>query len=265
MLAGLTDVLFFGPRTVRVKRLPIVVQVLLYLTAAGLVALPIVWFAVAACRRYHVWIPFALAALVVHVLAKLMFTGSKHIQRRFSQIKSRHFFMKIWLIVEYVLFMWLVYLFYPLACILIPAVLWLLGVESFMGFNILYDLLMRHPTEFIMVGSIASYILFILGDGYKKIKAGFLPDYLGLYAVLTVMSGSMERAAIWFFGYIPIDSGGFLEAMSRIFAMSNDSMSLVASAMTLFFAIYSLYKTCGVEGEAETEASAEAETEAEEA
>ena len=253
MLSGFTDILFFGPRTARVKRLPWYIQLPLYLAAAAFVALPIIWFAVTECMRFHVWIPFALAALVIHALAKLMFSFSKHIQHRFSQIKNRRFFMKIWLIVEYVLFMWMVYLFYPLACILIPSLLWLMGIERFLGLEFLYGLLMRHPEQFVTFGSVASYILFILGDGYKKIKAGFLPDYLGLYAVLTVMSGAMERAAVWLFRYIPFDSGAFLTAISQIFTMSNDSMSLVASVMTLFFAIYSLYKTCGVEGEEDTD------------
>jgi len=253
MLMGFADLLFMGPRTARVKRLHPALQILLYAAAAGLVALPIVWFAVSECLQFGVWVPFVLAALVIHVLAKLMLVSSKHIQRRFAQIKSRHFFMKIWLIVEYVLFMWLVYLFYPLACILIPAFLWVMGVERLAGLRFVYDLLMGHSEQFIMAGSVISYILFILGDGYKKIKAGFLPDYLGLYAVLTVMSGTMERAAVWLFGYVPIDSSGFLTAMSRIFSMSNDSMSLVASAMTLFFAVYSLYKTCGVEEDADNE------------
>jgi len=252
MLHGFADLLFISPLAPRVRRLHIAKRVVLYVLAAGLVIFPIVWFAVLECKRFPVWIPFAFAALAVHLLAKLMFNSSKHIQHRFSKIKGKHFFMKIWLILEYVLFMWLVYLFYPLACILIPGALWLMGAESFWGLHFVYDLLMNHAEAFVMAGSILSYILFILGDGYRKIKAGFLPDYLGLYAVLTVMSGTMERAAIWLFGFVPIDSGGVLTAMSQIFTLSNDSMSIVASAMTLFFAVYSLYKTCGVE-EAEAE------------
>ena len=153
--------------------------------------------------------------------------------------------MRTWLILEYVVFMWLVYLFYPIACILFPFTLLSMSFESMLGYSVIFEFFLQNSENFIFFGGIVSYILFIFADGYKKLKSGFLPDYLGLYAVLTIMSASFEEISRKLVEYFAIDISKWTATLSWIFSLSNNSMAIVASAVTLFFAIHSLYTNCG--------------------
>ena len=100
-----------------------------------------------------------------------------------------------------------------------------------------------------MFGGIASYIIFILFDGYRKLKTGFLPDYLGLYALLSIISASIEGSMKSILTYWTIDVSHVTSVLSEIFTLSNNSMNIVATGMTFFFAIYSLYTNCGATAE----------------
>ena len=151
------------------------------------------------------------------------------------------------------MFMWLVYLFYPLTCILIPVSLLGMSFESMLGYNAFLNLFLQYPKQFIMAGGIAAYILFIFADGYKKLKKGFLPDYLGLYAMLSVISASVEGSMKNVFAHLSVDVSGVKFALSEIVSLSNNSMKIVATAMTAFFAVYSLYTNCGTTEEEEPE------------
>ena len=242
------ELIFYRLRSKRIRVLPVVGQVFLYLLAALLFYVPVLLFLVSWCRRDVEIIPYALALFLVHIIAKVMLYNSKRIQQRFSRVKaSKHFLMRSWLIFEYVVFMWLVYLTYPLTCILIPSALWVMFVQQLMDSRFLFDLFHLYPDQFFLIGGMISYIIFIFADGYKKIRNGFLPDYLGLYAVLSVISGAAEKLSQKLVSYVGVDITDIREGLSRMFALSNDSMSMVASAMTLFFAIYSLYTTTSPE------------------
>ena len=249
------EVLFVRWRSETIRQLHIPAQVAIYFLAIVLFYIPIIYFSVKECLgNKELTIYFVLVALL-HILAKIMLCNSKRIHKRFSLIKTRkHFLMRTWLIIEYVIFMWLVYLFYPLTCILVPCSLLSMFTESLFGYSFVINLFFQHSEQFILYGSIASYILFIVIDGYRKLKTGFLPDYLGLYAVLTVISASIEAVSKKIFGYFNIDISNVSSALSQIFAISNDSMNIVASVMTLFFAIYSLYTNYAAnDGEIEDE------------
>ena len=255
------DILFIRLIPENSRHLKVWNKIILYLLAAGLFYVPILFFALRACWQDKSLFPYFFLMLGVHILAKFMLHNSKRIQRRFAAIKSRqHFFIRTWLIAEYVVFMWLVYLFYPLACILTPLSLLGMFVENLFGSSLLFDSFTQNADNFLMVGGIVSYILFILADGYKKLRAGFLPDYLGLYALLTVMSGAVESLARQMLSHLEWDFSAVTLVISQIFAMSNDSMNMVASAMTLFFALYSLYSMSNNAAETEPKEKPEEET-----
>jgi len=238
------ELLFYRLRSKRMRALPVVGQAFLYLLAGVLFYAPIFAFLVSWCRRDMEIISYVLALFLVHILAKVMFYNSKRIQQRFSRVKaSKHFLMRTWLIFEYVVFMWLVYLTYPLTCILIPGSLWLMFIQGLVDSRWLFDLFHLYPDQFFLIGGMISYVIFIFADGYKKIRTGFLPDYLGLYAVLSVVSRAAEKLSQNLVSYVGMDITNLREGLSRMLALSNDSMSMVASAMTLFFAVYSLYTT----------------------
>ena len=149
--------------------------------------------------------------------------------------------------------MWGVYLFYPLSCILAPISLLGMSLESMFGHNFLLNFFSQNSEQFIMFGGIASYILFILFDGYRKLKTGFLPDYLGLYALLSIISTSIEESMKSILKYWIIDISHVTSVLSEVFTLSNNSMKIVASGVTFFFAIYSLYTNCGATSEEKTE------------
>jgi len=250
--ATFAEILFYRLRSSRMRQLHIVGQVFLYLLAAALFYGPIFHFVLRWCIQEREMILYAFALLLAHALAKVMLYNSKRIQQRFSSVKaSKHFLVRTWLILEYVAFMWLVYLSYPLTCILIPGSLWLMFVEQLTGTQALLDLFLQNPEQFFLVGGMISYVLFIFADGYKKIRTGFLPDYLGLYAVLAAISGAVEKAGQYLAPYVGVDISNIREGLSRMFALSNDAMSMVASGMTLFFAIYSLYTSSDTQAEPE--------------
>jgi len=240
------EILFVRLRSESVRRLNIVSRILAYMLALALFYVPILYFAVTKCLEERGLIIYFVIIALIHILAKIMLCSSKRIQQRFSAIKQKkHFLIRTWLIVEYVFFMWLVYLFYPLACILIPVSLLAMSVESMLGFSFILNLLFHNWESFILFGGIISYILFIVADGYRKLKSGFLPDYLGLYAVLTIMSAFFEGVPQRLAENFAVNISQITDTLSRIFALSNDSMNIVASAMTFFFALHSLYKNCG--------------------
>ena len=246
------SLIFLGWRSDDIRELHPIPRVILYLLALVLFYLPILYFSIKTCLVERELTVFFLLAALVHFLARLMLRSAKHIQRRFSTVKTKkHFLMRTWLVGEYVVFMWLVYLSYPLACILIPFSLLVMAFESLWGSNFLLQVFMQYSAQYMLFGSVISYILFIVADGYRKLKTGFLPDYLGLYAVLTILSASAERAARHYLQYISFNTDPVMDVLSRVFALSNDAMSIVASAVTLIFAIYSLY--AGEEGDGEEE------------
>ena len=121
-----------------------------------------------------------------------------------------------------------------------------MSFESMLGYHFIFDLFLRHPENFILLGGIVSYIVFIIADGYKKLRTGFLPDYLGLYAMLTVISALLEGASQKLVEYFALDISQLTTTLSWIFALSNDAMNIVAMAVMFFFAIYSLYTNCGL-------------------
>ena len=236
------EILFLRPRPVEVADMSVLMRVMLYAPALILFYIPILAFTVLRCVENHELIPYCLAIGAVHVLARVMLAGSKRIHTRFSALRRhRSFFLRLWLIIEYILFMWVVYLFYPLACILAPVSLLVMSAEGLLGGRMILELFINHAEQFIRIGSMCSYIAFIVADGYKKLRTGFLPDYLGLYALLSVLSGAAKGAIERMLGYFNMDLSNVTTVMSEIFALSNSSMNLVASVMTLFFAIFSLY------------------------
>ena len=236
------EILFIRLNSDTIRQFHFLTKTTLYLSAFTLFYLPIFYFSINQCRGNHGLILYFLCMLAVHILAKVMLCNSKRIRKRFSTIKTRkHFFIRSWLILEYVVFMWLVYLFYPLTCILIPFSLWGMSMEGLLGYNYLFDLYLRNSEQYILLGGVVSYILFIVADGYERLKAGFLPDYLGLYAVLTVVSGSIGKTAQSLLNWFPIDTDSVTSSLSRIFALGNNSMNIVASAITFLFALHSLY------------------------
>jgi len=240
------DVLFLRFYSKDIHEMNIVSKVILYALAFIVFYLPILIFVILKCIEQHTLIAYFAIMTLIHVLARFLLINSKRIHKRFLIIKSsKLFLMRTYLIIEYIILMWLVYLFYPLACIFMPTALLTMSVESMIGSNVLLTLFTENAEQFILNGSIISYILFIFIDGFQKLKTGFLPDYLGLYAVLTVLSASVEKYVQRLLEHFNIDMSHVMVTLSRIFALSNDSMNIVASAMTLFFAIYSLY-TSGI-------------------
>ena len=240
------DILFLRPNLGASSPLGLVGKLTLGMLALALFYVPIVFFSVLRSIANPQLIPYFLAIGAGHVLSKIMLYNSKRIQKRFSTIKSRkNFFLRIWLILEYIVFMWLVYLFYPLTCILAPISLLSMSFESMLGHNTLVNLFLQNSEQFVLFGSIASYIVFIFIDGYKKLKTGFLPDYLALYALLSVVSAAAEGGIKSLFEYWRVDISDITSVLSEIYSLSNSSMNIVASAMTVFFAVYSLYTYCG--------------------
>ena len=244
------EVLFLRLRSDNVQQLGWLSRAILYFLASALFYGPICYFVVVSSISNHSLVIYYLALGALHVLSKFMLYNSKRLQQRFSTMKTqKRFLYRIFLMVEYISFMWLVYLFYPLACILFPISLLGMSFESILGYNVLLNLFLQNPEQFIMVGGIASYIIFILADGYKKIRTGFLPDYLGIYALLSAISASVEGSTRYVFEYLNINMNSVSSVLSKVFALANSSMSIVASAMTVFFALFSLYNSCGTPAE----------------
>ena len=240
------EILFLHPRSDNIQRLSRPKRIILYILASALFYVPILYFIVKSSIANRDLIIYFITIGIMHVLSKIMLYNSKRIQKRFSTVKSReNFFLRIWLIIEYVFFMWGVYLFYPLTCILAPISLWGMSLESMLGYNVLVNFFSQNSEQFIMFGGISSYILFIFSDGYRKLKTGFLPDYLGLYALLSIISTSVEGSMKRLLNNWVIDISRVTSVLSEIFTLSNQSMKIVASGVTFFFAIYSLYNSCG--------------------
>ena len=245
------DTIFLSLHSDNAKRLSVLGRALVYTLAILTFYLPIFYFSVKNCIENEDLIAYFVIIAIIHVLSKSMLCSSQKVQKRFSTIKQkRHFLIRTWLIVEYILFMWLVYLFYPLACILFPFSLLAMFCEGLMGGIVIFKFFTQNIENFIFFGGIVSYVLFIIVAGYKKLRTGFLPDYLGLYAVLTVISFSFEGISQKFIEYFAIDISALFVTLSWLFSLSNRSMNIVASAVTLFFAVHSLYKNCGT-GDAE--------------
>lgn len=241
----LGEILFFGFIPESIKEFNIVSRILLYTCAALFFYLPSLYFIVYVSMTRTELLPYLLCMVVLHILAKLLLCNSKKIQRYFSSAKTmRYFFMRIIYIVQYVILMWLVYLLYPIACILFPAGMLVLAAEHLAGGQILVNALEAHWQSALLFGSIASYIIFIIADGYHKIKTGFLPDYLGLYAVLSVVSGTISSLEI--LQTLHFGSNQFIIIISELFRLSNTSMNIVSSAIMFSVALYSLYTTCGM-------------------
>jgi hypothetical protein len=242
------EILFICPRPDSLRQMNVIAQIVLYAAAFAFFGLPILYFVVRECIRRPALIAFFAAMALIHVAAKAMLCNSKRIQHRFSTMKrEKHFLLRTRLIAEYIVFMWLVYLFYPLACILFPALLWGMSIESLLNYSVIFDFFSQYPEQLISYGSILSYILFILADGYKKLKAGFLPDYLGLYVVLTALSSTVEGLTGNLLGQLNIDASSVSKILSQIIMLSNDSMNIVASAMSVFFALFFLYTAHGAD------------------
>ena len=242
------DVLFLGPRSDNIRQLNLIRQISIYFLALAFFYVPIFYFIVRSSISDNELIPYFVFIAAIHILSKIMLYNSKRIQLRFSAIKKKKILFRIWLMIEYIVFMWLVYLFYPLTCILVPFSLLGMAFESMLGFSAFLGLFLNHTKIFFIAGGIASYVFFILADGYKKLKTGFLPDYLVLYALLAMISGSIEKAmqnvsAIF---NLTIDIGNFTTGLSDLFILSNNSMNIVASVMTALFALHSLYTNCGI-------------------
>jgi len=236
------EIIFMRLRSETIRSLHPFGRALLYALAFVVFYLPIGYYAVASCLDTPGNIPYFAAMAAMHVLAKVMLCGSKRIRQRFSTLRSKkHFLMRSWLIIEYVVFMWLVFLIYPLVCLLFPFSLLFMAYERLLGFTFIIDLFTWHMETFILIGGILSYIAFIVADGHKRLKKGSMPEYLSIYALLTVVSGTMESATQQLLEGIPMDAGGFMMALSQLFRISNDAMKLVASALTIYFATTSLY------------------------
>ena len=246
------EVLFMRLRSDNIKSLSVVGRVFVYAVAFVLFYLPILHFAAVKCVENHELIVYAVIIAAIHVLAKFMLSSSKKIQQRFATVKRRErFFMRTWLVVEYVVFMWIVYLFYPLVCIFIPFALLAMSLENMLGYSLIFNLLLQNSEMFVLVGGMISYVVFIVADGYRKLRSGFLPDYLVLFVILTVISSSVGGFYQKIVEYIDLDVSQLAGTLSWIFSVSNRAMNAVASVMALLFAIHSLYKNCGTGGEEE--------------
>jgi len=101
-------------------------------------------------------------------------------------------------------------------------------------------------------------VLFILADGYRRIREGFLPDYLGLYVLLTIVSSAIGKVSQKLVDFMELDVSMLAGTLSWVLSVSNRAMNIVASVMALGFAVNSLYKNCGT-GEEETAKQEEAE------
>ena len=242
------DILFLGPRSDNIRQLGLMGQIGLYLLSLVFFYVPIFYFIIKSCIADQDLIPYFVLIVAVHILARIMLFNSKRIQLRFSAIRKKTILFRIWLMVEYIVFMWLVYLFYPLTCVLVPFSLLGMAFESLLGFSAFLNLFLNHTKTFFVAGGISSYVLFILTDGYKKLKTGFLPDYLVLYALLAMISGTIEKAMqnVFTFLNLTIDIGNFTTGLSDLFVLSNNSMNIVATVMMAIFALHSLYKNCGI-------------------
>ena len=242
------DVLFFGPRSDNVRELGTFGQISLYFLTSVFFYLPILYFIIKLCVADTELIPYFIVVIALHALAKVMLYNSKRVQTRFATIKHKNLPFRIWLMIEHIAFMWLVYLFYPMACILAPFSLLAMSVESLLGGSGLLNLFLNNARSFFMVGGIAAYVLFILADGYKKIKTGFMPDYMVLYALLAMISGSIEKLLRNAFEFLnlTVDIGNFTTGISDLFVLSNNSMNIVATVMMAIFALRSLYNNCGI-------------------
>ena len=242
------EILFTHPRSDSLRQMNAIAQMILYTVAVVFFALPILYFVVQECMRRPALIVFFAIMAVIHIAAKAMLYNSKRIQHRFSSMpREKHFLLRTRLIMEYIVFMWLVYLFYPLACMLLPTLLWGMSIESLLNYSVLFNIFSQYPEQIISYGSILSYILFIVADGYKKLKTGFMPDYLGLYVVLSALSSTVEGLTGKLLGHLNIDTSSVSKILSQIVALSNDSMNIVASAMAVFFAIFFLYTSHGTD------------------
>ena len=242
------EILFLRFRSEDIRSFNPFVKFILFLSASVLFYIPVLYSLIRSSLENPSLISYYITITILHVFAKLMLNNSKRIQARFAAIRDRKsIFMRTWLVIEYVVFMWLVYLTYPIACILMPLSLIVMCIENLIGLNILTSVFINHPEQFILWGGIVAYFIFILADGYKKLRSGFLPDYLGLYAVLTIVSASMERWVTMMIASFPpqFNTNRVLLTFSQIFRLSNDSMNIVASAVTFLFAVFSLYTTCG--------------------
>ena len=241
-----TEILFVRFDSENIRRLNIVNRIILYIFAAALYYAPIMYFLVYCCTlSLDALLYFAVMA-ALHTLSRIMLCNSKKIRKKFSTLKTkRHFIKRTLLILEYIVFMWVVFLFYPITCILFPLSLLGMSVEHMLGSNGLYTLFINHSEHYILIGGMISYIIFIVADSYRNMKTGLFPEYLRLYAMLTVIAGSMEQGMTRLTEAISLDISGATSMISRFFAISNDSMKLVSSAMTLFFVAASLYKDSG--------------------
>ena len=240
------ELLFLRLHSERTAKLPVAARVLVYVAAFVLFYFPILYFAAKKCIENHELIAYVVIVIAIHVFAKIMLCSSKKIQRRFASVKGhKHFLIRTWLVLEYVVFMWIVYLFYPLVCVFVPLATLAMSIESMLGFSMVFDLLMQSSETFLLVGGMISYVIFIVADGYRKLKSGFLPDYLGLYVVLTVVSAAIGRVSQRLVDIIAVDVSRLAGTLSWIFSVSNNAMNIVASVMALLFAVHSLYKNCG--------------------
>ena len=242
------EILFLRFRSEDIRSFNLLTKIVLYLSTAALFYAPILYALIRSSIENPTLISYYVTVAVLHIFAKFMLNNSKRIQARFSAIRDRKsLLMRIWLVIEYVVFMWLVYLTYPIACILMPFSLIAMSIERFLGSSALSLFFINYPEQFLLWGGIAAYFIFILADGYKKLRVGFLPDYLGLYAVLTIVSASMEKWVTVALASFPpqFRNNRVLFIFSQVFRLSNDAMNIVASAVTFLFAVFSLYTTCG--------------------
>ena len=253
------DVLFIRLLSDNVKKLSVVGKALVYTVSCLLFYFPIIYFTVIKCLVYDKLVYYVVILAMIHVLARFMLNGSKRIQRRFATIRlKKHFLLKTWLVIEYVVFMWVVFLFYPLVCILIPLSSVVMAFENLLGFSSVFDLFMNNSETFLLVGGMVSYVLFILADGYRRIREGFLPDYLGLYVLLTIVSSAIGKVSQKLVDFMELDVSMLAGTLSWVLSVSNRAMNIVASVMALGFAVNSLYKNCGT-GEEEAAKQEEAE------
>ena len=250
------DVLFIRLRSDNIKSIRTAGKVFVYAASVAFYYAPIILFTVKKCFVYDNLAVYALIMALIHIFARVMLVGSKRIQRRFATVKTKkHFLLKTWLVLEYVIFMWVVYLFYPLVCIMIPLSALVMSFENMLGFRFIFDLFMNNSETFLLVGGMVSYVLFIIADGYRRIREGFLPDYLGLYVLLTVVSSAIGRVSQKFVEFIALDVSMIAGTLSWVLSVSNNAMNIVATVMALAFAVHSLYKNCGT-GEGDNEETA---------
>ena len=99
----------------------------------------------------------------------------------------------------------------------------------------------RRRHRFIAVVVFAGKIRYnTCGRIHRLLARVCLPDYLGLYALLALLSACVEDRLKNVFAYWRVDIRNVTSVLSEIFALSHNSIKLVASAMTIFFAVYSL-------------------------